>query len=102
MLKTKVLNLTKLIPLGKISTYKQIGKILDSKAYQAIGQILSTNYDPQTPCHRVISTTGKLTGYNRGLSQKETLLKQEGIDLENILAYKVDTNSLLNDWKQQA
>lgn len=65
MLKQDVLKLTSLIPKGKVATYKQIADILETKAYQAIGQILSTNFDPKVPCHRIIKSDGNLSGYNR-------------------------------------
>jgi methylated-DNA-[protein]-cysteine S-methyltransferase len=33
------------------------------------------------PCHRVISATGKLTGYSGGLEKKEWLLRHEQVFL---------------------
>ena len=33
------------------------------------------------PCHRVIGTSGKLTGYTGGMHRKEALLRLEGIAL---------------------
>ena len=33
------------------------------------------------PCHRVVGTTGSLTGYAGGVDKKIWLLKHEGVDL---------------------
>ena len=59
----KVYNITKRIPKGKISTYGEIAKALNSKAYQAVGSALHKNpYAPIVPCHRVINSNGKIGG----------------------------------------
>ncbi|MFA5084273.1 MAG: MGMT family protein, partial [Candidatus Paceibacterota bacterium] len=42
------------------------------------GNVLSKNYDPKIPCHRVIRSDGKIGGYNRGARQKKVLLGKEG------------------------
>lgn len=77
--KDKVLQVVEKIPRGKVLTYKQVAEMAGSpRAYRAVGQIISKNYDPQIPCHRVIGSNGKLTGYNRGLERKRQLLIEEG------------------------
>jgi len=35
------------------------------------------------PCHRVIGSSGSLTGYGGGLHRKEWLLRHEGVKLED-------------------
>jgi alkylated DNA nucleotide flippase Atl1 len=43
---------------------------------------MSTNPNiPQTPCHRVVASDGKLTGYSakEGLKTKQEMLTEEGI-----------------------
>lgn len=47
-------------------------------AARAVGNILSKNYDPKIPCHRVIRADGGMGGYNRGVNKKIDLLKKEG------------------------
>jgi O-6-methylguanine DNA methyltransferase len=47
-------------------------------AFRAVGNILSKNYDPKIPCHRVIRADGKMGGYNRGIKRKSEILKREG------------------------
>ena len=65
--KREVLDVVKKIPQGKILTYKEVAKhIGSSKAWRAVGNILSKNFDPRIPCHRVIRSDGKIGGYNRG------------------------------------
>lgn len=84
MEKEKVFSLIKCIPSGKITTYKSICKKLNSRAYRAVGKIISTNTDySHIPCHRVVCSNRKIGGYNRGTRKKEELLKKEGITIKN-------------------
>ena len=49
------------VPKGKVTTYGDIGKKLNTKGYRAIGQILHKNpYWPKVPCHRVVMADGSL------------------------------------------
>lgn len=78
MFKEKVLKVVKGIKRGKVMTYKEVAiKAGNPKAYRAVGNVLSKNFNPQIPCHRVIRSDGKLGGYNRGIKNKEKLLKDE-------------------------
>lgn len=78
--KKKVLEVVRKIPKGKVLTYKEVARLAGrSKAWRAVGSILSRNYDPQIPCHRVIRSDGKVGGYNRGRENKLRLLKKEGV-----------------------
>ena len=75
----KVLSIVKKIPKGKVLTYKQVAKLAASpKAFRAVGSVLSKNYDPDIPCHRVIRSDGQLGGYNRGQKAKKKKLEKEG------------------------
>jgi methylated-DNA-[protein]-cysteine S-methyltransferase len=77
------------VPKGKITTYKCLAEALNTKAYQAIGQIMRRNpYAPQVPCHRVVRNNGNLGGFNgstrgKNITNKIKLLKKEGIEVEN-------------------
>lgn len=76
--KDKVLEIVAKIPKGKVLTYKEVAKRVGRpKAYRAVGNILSKNYNSQIPCHRVIRSDGKIGGYNRGVKNKIRLLKNE-------------------------
>jgi methylated-DNA-[protein]-cysteine S-methyltransferase len=67
------------IPYGETRTYKDIAASVGKpKAYRAVG--LANNRNPIAiivPCHRVIGSNGKLTGYASGLDVKAFLLKLE-------------------------
>ncbi len=67
------------IPYGQISTYKQIGLELKMKnGFQSIGQANKSNpICLVIPCHRVISSSGQLSGYVGGRQIKKSLLKLE-------------------------
>lgn len=74
----RVFNVVSKIPQGKTKTYKEVAILAGrSKAYRAVGNILHTNFNPNIPCHRVIRSDGKSGGYNRGVKQKQRLLKLE-------------------------
>ncbi len=91
----KVWNFTKKIPKGKVSTYKEIAKALNTKAYRAVGTALKNNpYAPKVPCHRVINSNGTIGGYKGKLNNKEKIkiLKKEGIEIKN---NKVDLKKYL-------
>jgi len=71
------------IPFGKTWSYKQQAIVVKSpKAVRAIGRTNGLNPLPIIiPCHRVIGSNGKLTGYAGGLKIKEHLLNIEGTGL---------------------
>lgn len=78
--KEKIWSIVRGIPKGKTLTYKEVAKRAGRPyAYRAVGNILSTNHDPKIPCHRVIRSDGKVSGYNRGgMFRKLQILKEEG------------------------
>lgn len=67
------------IPYGKTKSYQEIAEaVAKPKAQRAVGS--ACNKNPILliiPCHRVISKTGKLTGFACGVDRKEQLLKLE-------------------------
>lgn len=67
------------IPSGKTMTYKQVAiKAGKPGAARAVGTLMSKNYNPKVPCHRVIRSDGKIGNYNRGgPSRKVELLLEE-------------------------
>lgn len=80
----KVLELTKRIPKGKVTTYKLIAEKLNTHAYRAVGTALHKNKRPIIiPCHRVVNSDGFIGGYAKGIEQKIRLLKKEGINIKN-------------------
>jgi O-6-methylguanine DNA methyltransferase len=80
--KSKVYEIVSNIPAGKVMTYGQVAKLAGSpKAARAVGMCMSTNTDTKVvPCHRVVASNGKLTGYAfGGIVSKKNLLINEGI-----------------------
>ena len=79
--------LAKQIPRGKVATYGQLAKLAGSpKAARAVGMCMRTNPNaPIVPCHRVVSSTGKLTGYSagEGIVTKKKMLIEEGVYFNN-------------------
>lgn len=72
----------KLVPLGKVTTYKSLAEAVRCKGFQAIGQVMNKNpYAPVVPCHRVIQSNGLLGGFAHGLEKKIEMLKSEGIEI---------------------
>lgn len=69
------------IPYGETITYGEIAKRLskDKKmSAQAVGGAVSHNpISIIIPCHRVIGSNGKLTGYAGGIERKRFLLRHE-------------------------
>ncbi|MFW5976419.1 MAG: methylated-DNA--[protein]-cysteine S-methyltransferase [Bacillota bacterium] len=75
----EVWNYLKSIPYGEIRTYKEVAKAIGHPgAARAVGNAAHKN--PLIiiiPCHRVVSSHGKLSGYKSGLRRKKWLLKHE-------------------------
>lgn len=67
------------IPYGETRSYGQIAEAIGSPgASRAVG--LANGRNPIgiiVPCHRVIGSTGRLTGYGGGLDRKQLLLSLE-------------------------
>jgi O-6-methylguanine DNA methyltransferase len=76
----RVRKVVKRIPKGKTLSYKQVAmKAGSPKAYRAVANIMSKNFDAEVPCHRVICDNGSLGGYNRGGTKaKQAILEKEG------------------------
>jgi len=76
------------IPYGQVWSYgKQATYLKNPKGQRAVGGANGKNPIPVIiPCHRVIGSTGKLTGFSGGMDMKVFLLKLEG--------HKVDREQL--------
>ena len=82
----KVLNSLIKIRHGESTTYSDIAKKINSKAYRAVGSVLKNNPLPLViPCHRVIKKDGKIGGFMGKMDEdwqinlKRSLLRIEGI-----------------------
>ena len=74
------------IPYGSLQTYGDLALRLDLplQSARAGGNACGRNPIPIIfPCHRVIASTGQLTGYSAGVAWKKALLELEGVAIEN-------------------
>lgn len=73
------------IPKGEVRTYGWIARRIGKPgAARAVGQALAKNpFAPAVPCHRVVGTDGRLTGFSApgGVAAKRRLLLKEGAPL---------------------
>ncbi len=67
------------IPFGSTISYREVAQqINNEKAVRAVANAIGANaLSILLPCHRVIGSNGKLTGYAGGLSAKKQLLELE-------------------------
>lgn len=76
------------IPYGQTTTYKEVAMQIASDPNhlptQAAGTAIGKNHlSLIIPCHRVIGSNGKLTGYAAGIDKKFKLLQLEGININD-------------------
>ncbi len=77
----KIYNTVQKIPRGRVSTYKAVAQKVGTRAYRAVGQALGANPIPfLVPCHRVIGSDGRLTGFGGGIDLKRKILEAEGVE----------------------
>lgn len=79
------------IPYGQIVTYGEIAQKIAKKrgitqmSARAVGGAIGHNpVSIIIPCHRVIGSNGKLTGYAAGIEAKIKLLKHENVDFDKL------------------
>lgn len=78
--RTRVLDELRNIPFGETASYGEIGRRIGSGSPRAVGQAVGWNPLPIIiPCHRVVTTAGRLGGFSAGLPRKVALLRLEGI-----------------------
>ncbi len=85
------------IPIGKVLTYKKLAILSGIKSPRVVGNILHRNPDSKfNPCHRVVSSEGKLAHHFSfgGLTGQTLKLKSEWVEVKN---GKVDLSEFL--WK---
>ena len=69
------------IPFGETRSYRQIAtQIGNPRAVRAVGAANGRNpLSIVAPCHRVVGSSGALTGFAGGLEVKARLLALEGV-----------------------
>ncbi len=77
---TSIRAIVSAIKKGQTMSYAEVARQAGNpRAARAVAMIMSKNYDPKIPCHRVIRSDGGLGGYNRGgIDAKRTILHNEG------------------------
>jgi methylated-DNA-[protein]-cysteine S-methyltransferase len=75
------------IPYGETTSYGEIARRIGRpRAVRAVGAANGRNPIPiVVPCHRVIGSTGDLTGFGGGLDTKEALLRLEAENTHDLL-----------------
>jgi methylated-DNA-[protein]-cysteine S-methyltransferase len=77
----RVWAMTSRIPAGKVATYADLARKLKTRGFRAIGGALNHNpFAPGVPCHRIVGSDGRLTGYAGGLKVKKKMLADEGVE----------------------
>ena len=73
------------IPFGETRSYGDLARSIGKpRALRAVGMALGANPLPLIiPCHRVIGSNGKLTGFAGGLDVKKALLELELKNIDN-------------------
>jgi O-6-methylguanine DNA methyltransferase len=73
---------TRTIPRGETLTYGEVAaKLRATGSVHSVAQALAQNpFVIIVPCHRVVGSDGRLTGYGGGLWRKDWLLRHEGHD----------------------
>jgi len=79
----KVWRALRAVRFGKTASYKDIARnVGNPAATRAVGGANHRNpVSIIVPCHRIVGSDGRLTGYGGGLWRKDWLLRHEGNDL---------------------
>lgn len=69
----------KKIPLGQTRSYSEIALDIGRPgAHRAVARALASNpFLIMVPCHRVVASDGKLSGYRGGMQKKKMLIEHE-------------------------
>ena len=82
----KVYEKLRKVPRGRVVTYKELARSLNSKAYRAVGSAMGKNpFAPSVPCHRVVKNNGEIGNFSGkgGVKAKIRLLEKEGVKIKN-------------------
>ena len=78
--KEEVYQLVRKIPRGEVSTYGSIAEKLGKRRWsRQVGWALHQNTDPETPCHRVVDSNGRLApnfAFNGAVEQRRRLASE--------------------------
>lgn len=90
----KVLNCTRLVPVGYVTSYGAIAKVVGGSA-RSVGRVQASNPFPLLiPCHRVVRSDLSIGGYGYGEQVKREILQREERGYEESIELKVDDRKL--------
>ena len=90
----KVLSCTRLVPVGYVTTYGAISKVVGGIA-RSVGRVEASNPFPLLiPCHRVVCSDLSIGGYGYGEQVKMKLLQKEERGYEESMELKVNDREL--------
>ena len=80
----RVWDILRKIPYGETVSYQQVAeKLGNAKAVRAVATACASNRVALViPCHRVVRSSGELSGYRWGIERKQRLLEQENKSTE--------------------
>jgi methylated-DNA-protein-cysteine methyltransferase related protein len=90
---SRVYDVVKKIPYGKVTTYGHIAEVCGIKsAARTVGWALNGAKESGLPCHRVVNRFGALTGkmYFGDPTIMEDLLRSEGVEFDENGFVKMD------------
>lgn len=96
-LSTRAYALLRIVPKGRVTTYKALAHALGTRAYRAIGQAMRRNpysfeacpeRSRRVPCHRVVASDGTIGGFmgkrqGAEIAKKLALLTAEGVQIHH-------------------
>jgi len=90
----KVLNCTRLVPVGYVTAYGAIAKVVGGSA-RSVGRVEASNPFPLLiPCHRVVRSDLIIGGYGCGEEVKLEILQREERGYEESMGLKLEGGEL--------
>jgi AraC family transcriptional regulator of adaptative response/methylated-DNA-[protein]-cysteine methyltransferase len=82
------------IPRGKTLSYSEVARSIHAPtSVRAVAAACASNaLAVVIPCHRVVGSSGKLTGYRWGLDRKRKLLQNEGLSVSEDMVVRQTTS----------
>lgn len=72
------------VPRGKVTSYKELARAMNTRGYRFVGQLLHKNPEPDKyPCYKVVRSDGTLGGFALGQKEKVRRLEADGIMVKN-------------------
>jgi len=91
----RVLNCTRLVPVGYVTSYGAIAKVAGGSA-RSVGRVEASNHVPLLiPCHRVVHSDLSIGGYGYGKEVKLEILQREKRGYEESRRLEVEGGELV-------